>query len=72
MKMKTTVNKVQTMTIIFVYVVIGIAFFYVNGIETTGRAVETIPYPQKLNNTILIASAIVVVVIGIFIFYGRK
>ena len=70
--MKATVNKVQALTIIFVYVVIGIAFFYVNGIETTGRAVETIPYPYKLNNTILITSAIIVVAIGLLIFYGRK
>jgi len=70
--MKGTVNKVQATTIIFVYVVIGIAFLYVNGLETTGRAVETIPYPQKLNNTILIASAVIVIAFGLFIFYGRK
>jgi hypothetical protein len=70
--MKGNVNKVQATTIIFVYVVIGIAFFYVNGLEITGRAVETIPYPAKLNNTILIMSAVVVVVFGLLIFYGRK
>ncbi len=70
--MKETVNRVQTVTIIFVYIVVGIAFLYINGIETTGRAVETIPYPQKLNNTILIASAIVVAVFGLLIFYSRN
>ena len=70
--MKATVNKVQTITIIFVYVVVGVAFFYVNGIETTGRTIETIPYPQKLNNTILVTSGIIVVAIGLLIFYGRK
>jgi hypothetical protein len=70
--MKATMNKVQTMTIIFVYVVIGIAFFYVSGIEMTGRAVETIPYPPKLNNTVLIASSIIIVVFGLLIFHGRK
>jgi UPF0716 family protein affecting phage T7 exclusion len=70
--MKATVNKVQTITIIFVYAVVGVAFFYVNGIETTGRTIETIPYPQKLNNTILVTSGIIVVAIGLLIFYGRK
>jgi uncharacterized membrane protein SirB2 len=70
--MKATVNKTQTITIIFVYIVLGVAFFYINSIETTGRAIETIPYPQKLNNTILITSGIVVVVFGLLIFYSRK
>jgi len=70
--MKATVNKVQTMMILFVYVVIGVAFFYINGIETTGKVIETIPQPQKLNNTVLTTSAIIVIAVGLLIVYGLR
>ncbi len=70
--MKATVDKIQTTTIVFVYAIILIAFFYINGIKTTGRTIETVTYSYKWDTTILISSAIVVIAIGFLIFRGRK
>ena len=68
--------KVQSLTIVFVYVIIGIAFFYINGFKfnvnefkLTGRAIGI---SNKLTLVNLVVSALILVALGLLIIYNKR
>ena len=63
-------NKIQSFMILFVYAVIAVAFFYVNGFEITGRAIQT--STNKLSFISLVMSVFILVAFGFLIIYSKR